>query len=509
MHELEIFLLIFLTATIGLAVLADVVRVPYPIVLVVGGSAIGFVPGMPDVSLEPDLVLVIFLPPLLYGAAFFSSLRDLRRDVRSIGLLAIGLVIATVGVVAVVAHSVIGLSWEMSFVLGAITGPTDAVAPGAILRRLGAPRRIVTIIEGENLTNDWTALVLYKFAVAAAVTGTFEFAQAGPKFIATGVGGVVIGLLVARVIREVRYRLDDPPIEISISIVSGYFAYLPAEALGVSGVIAAVTTGIYMGWYTPILTTPAVRIQGQSIWEVLTFAVNALLFLLVGLQLPTIIDGLAGYSAGEVAFWTVLIGVVTIAVRLVYVFAFMYVAERGASWRPTAVIAWSGMRGSVSLAAALAIPADVGGRELVIFVALGVIFATLVLQGLTLGPLIDALGVEDDGGARDEELLARVRGAEAAADRLAALADEEWVHEGTLNRLQGLYSYRRQRLGARLDGDSDHGLEKRSAAYRRLMRELLTAERETLMDLRNSGAISDEVRRVVERDLDLEESRLG
>ena len=206
---------------------------------------------MPEVELDPDLVLLIFLPPLLYGAAFFTSLRDLRDNARPIALLSIGVVFATMGAVAVVAHQVIGLDWAESFVLGAIVSPTDAVAPAEIMRRVGAPRRLLTVVEGENLTNDWTALVLYRVAVAAVVSGSFSLAEASFEFVVSGVGGLAVGLAVGRVIREVRRRLDDPPIEITISILSGYAAYLPAEELGLSGVIAAVTVGVYMGWHTP------------------------------------------------------------------------------------------------------------------------------------------------------------------------------------------------------------------------------------------------------------------
>jgi Na+/H+ antiporter len=524
-HHIEVVLFGVIVATAALAVVAEKVRVPYPITLVVGGVAIGFFPGMPEIQLDPKIVLVIFLPPLLYGAAFFSSLRDLRRNVQAIGLLAIGLVIVTMLTVALVAHGVIGLSWRVAFVLGAVVAPTDAVAPAEIARRLGTPRRIVTVIEGENLTNDWTALVLYKFAVAAVVSGSFSLAQAGPRFIASGVGGVAAGLAAGAAIRYVRYRLDDPPTEITISLLSGYVAYLPAEALGLSGVIAAVTCGIYMGWYTPILTTPVVRIQGVSTWEILTFILNAALFLLVGLQLPRIIDNLPGFSTGELLGYAALISAVVIVTRVISVFLLTYAPRRlfhsirrcepDPPWETTAVIAWAGMRGAVSLAAALAIPATIDGggafpeRDLLIFLTVSVIFVTLVFQGLTLGPLIDRLGIEDDGQAAGEETLARVRGAEAASTRLEELAVEEWVREDTAQRLVGLYEYRARRYGARVDGDGDGELETQSANYRRLMRELIEAERVALIEMRNSGEISDEVRRHVERDLDLEESRLG
>ena len=260
-------------------------------------------PGVPEVELDPDLVLLIFLPPLLYGAAFFTSLRDLRDNARPIALLSVGVVFATMGAVRWWRIDVIGLDWAESFVLGAIVSPTDAVAPAEIMRRVGAPRRLLAVVEGENLTNDWTALVLYRVAVAAVVSGSFSLAEASFEFVLSGVGGLVVGLAVGRVIREVRRRLDDPPIEITISILSGYAAYLPAEELGLSGVIAAVTVGVYMGWHTPELTTAVMRIQTTAVWEILMFLLNAVLFLLVGLQLPTVLDNISGHTTGELILW--------------------------------------------------------------------------------------------------------------------------------------------------------------------------------------------------------------
>ncbi|MGH2743108.1 MAG: Na+/H+ antiporter [Thermoleophilaceae bacterium] len=523
MDHIELVIFGLLLGVAGLAVLARVIGVPYPITLVVGGSGIGFIPGVPSVELEPDLVLLIFLPPLLYGAAFFTSLRDLRRNARPIALLAIPLVGVTMVAVAVVAHEVIGLGWAEAFVLGAIVSPTDAVAPAEIMRRIGAPRRLLTVVEGENLTNDWTALVLYRFAVAAVVTGSFSLGEATIKFVLTGVGGLVIGLAAGWIIRQVRSRIDDPPTEITISILSGYAAYLPAEELGASGVIAAVTVGIYMGWHTPQLTTPVMRMQGVSVWEILTFLLNAVLFLLVGLQLPTVIDGISGYSAGELIFWGLLVSAVVIGVRLLWGFTVTYLIraldrravqrERRASARERLVIGWAGMRGSVSLAAALALPLDVdaGGefpaRELIILLAYIVILVTLVGQGLTLAPLIERLGVIDDGSEEREEVSARIRLAEAALARVEELREEDWTRDDTLDRVRGMYDYRRRRFSAREDGDGEQ-YEERTGAYQRLMYELFDAQREELIGLRNRGDISDEVRRRVERELDLEESRL-
>jgi CPA1 family monovalent cation:H+ antiporter len=383
---------------------------------------------------------------------------------------------------------------------------------------------MLTVIEGENLTNDWTALVLYKFAVAAVVSGSFSLAEAGLKFVWSGVGGLLVGLLAGLIIREVRRRVDDPPTEFTISLLSGYAAYLPAEELGVSGVIAAVTVGIYIGWHTPELTTPVTRLQGVAIWEVLTFLLNALLFLLVGLQLPSVIDNISGHSAGELIGWGLLISAVVIGVRLIWQFTVVYLIRaidrrevqraRRANWRMRLVGGWAGMRGAVSLAAALAIPlhtdsgADFPERDLIIFLTYSVLLATLVGQGLTLAPLIRLLGVEDDGAEEREEVAARVRVAEAAIERTAELDGEDWVRTDTLERVRALYDYRRRRFGAIGDGDGTE-YEERSSAYIRLMYELFDAQREALLTLRNAGVISDEVRRRVERDLDLEESRLS
>jgi monovalent cation/hydrogen antiporter len=522
--HVELIVFGLLLAVAALAVVARFVHVPYPITLVLGGLVIGFVPGVPTVELDPDLVLLIFLPPLLYGAAFFTSLRDLRKNARPIALLSIGVVFVTMGAVALVAHAVIGLGWAESFVLGAIVSPTDAVAPAEIMRRLGAPRRLLTVVEGENLTNDWTALVLYKFAVAAVVTGSFSLAEASMSFVVNGVGGVLIGLAVGWLIREVRSRVDDPPTEITISILSGYAAYLPAEEIGVSGVIAAVTVGIYMGWHTPQLTTPVMRMQGVAVWEVLTFIVNAVLFLLVGLQLPRILDDISGFSAGELVGWAALVSAAVIGVRLLWQFTVPYVVRaldrrpsqvrRRSSPRERLIVGWAGMRGSVSLAAALALPleTDAGApfpeRDLLIFLAFAVILVTLVGQGLTLGPLINLLGICDDGAEGREEVFARVRVAEAAIERIDEISGAEWVREETVGRVRGLYDYRRRRFSASADGDGTE-YQERTDAYRRLMYELFDAQREALIGLRNEGAISDEVRRKVERELDLDETRIA
>jgi monovalent cation/hydrogen antiporter len=524
-EHLELLIFGILLAIPALAVLAGRVGVPYPVTLVVGGAIIGFVPGVPEVELDPDLVLLIFLPPLLYGAAFFTSLRDLRDNARPIALLSVGVVFATMGAVAILAHQVIGLDWAESFVLGAIVSPTDAVAPAEIMRRVGAPRRLLAVVEGENLTNDWTALVLYRVAVAAVVSGSFSLAEASLQFVVSGLGGLLVGLAVGWVIREVRRRLDDPPTEITISILSGYAAYLPAEELGLSGVIAAVTIGVYMGWYTPELTTAVMRIQTTAVWEILMFLLNAVLFLLVGLQLPTVVDNLSGHTTGELVLWGVLVSAVVVVVRVAWQFTVVYLIRavdrreiqraRRSTWTQRMVVGWAGMRGAVSLAAALALPqhTDSGApfpeRNLLIFLAFAVIVATLVGQGLTLGPLIRRLGLPGDESEHEEEVRARLETSAAALARIEELSNEDWVRDDTAERVSGIFRYRQRRFGAQADGDSDgEQYEERTDAYRRLMYELFDAQRHALLSLRNQGAIGDEVRRRIERELDLEESRI-
>lgn len=510
---------------VGLLLLAasQFVRIPYPIVLVIGGALIGFIPGAPTVTLSPDLVLVAVLPPLLYGGAFFTSLRELRANMRAIGFLAVGLVLVTMLAVAAVAHEVIpGLAWPQAFVLGALVSPTDPTAASAIAERLGLPRRLVALIEGESLVNDGTALVAYRFAVAAVVTGSFSLMEASWRFVVSVAGGIAVGLAVGWLIRQLRRRLDNPPVEITVSLLSGYFAYLPARALGVSGVLAAVTVGIYMGWHTPELTTPQTRLQGVAVWEIVFLLLNGLLFALVGLQLPHILDSLSGRSTAELLGYAAVVSLVVIGARIAWLLGTYIVArlsrraredDPAPSWQAKAVVSWSGMRGAVSLAAALALPlsTDAGrpfpDRNLIIFLTFGVIFATLVLQGLTLAPLIRVLDLKEDG-LEKEEAKARIRAAEAAVARLDELAGEDWVLDDTAERMRGLYEFRQRRFRSRFDPDGDGSTEERSIAYQRLRRELLDAERQEVEELRRQGVIGDDVMRRVVRDLDLEDQRL-
>jgi CPA1 family monovalent cation:H+ antiporter len=511
--------LVLLIAVAGMLAVAPALRIPYPILLVLGGLAIGLVPGMPTVELRPELIFFGVLPPLLYGAAFFTSLRDLKATVRPISLLALGLVIATTVGVAVVAHAFVdGLTWPSAFVLGAIVSPTDPLAATTIARRLGVPRKLVTIVEGESLVNDGTGLVLYRVAVAAVVTGSFSELYTADLFVVTAAGGVAVGLAVGWLVRQVRLRLDNPPAEVTISLLTGYFAFIPADLLGVSAVLAAVTAGIYLGWHTPELTTSRVRQQGLAVWEIVQYLLNALLFVLVGLQLPVVVAALGDIPNARLIGYGVLVSATVIVLRFAWVFAVIdapkRIAGRMPSWHGGVFLSWAGMRGAVSLAAALALPLETDAgtafpdRDLILFLTFGVILVTLVGQGLTLPVVIRLLRLEDDGIEEREDAEARIHAAEAALARLEELEDEDWVREDTAERVRGAYRFRANRFRARIDDGDDGAIEARSLDFQRLRRELLDVERDAVSELRRAGVISNDVWLRVTRDLDLEDLRL-
>jgi monovalent cation/hydrogen antiporter len=370
-NQAELLIGGLLVAIAVLGALARRLSIPYPIVLVIGGAVFGFIPGVPTVKLDPDVVLVVFLPILAYSAAFFANLGDIRSNLRGITLSSVGLVLVTMTAVAIVAHAVIGLPLAAAFALGAVVSPTDPLAAGVIMRSLDAPRRLVSSVEGEGLFNDATALVAYRVAVAAVVAGSFSLGHATVKLVADAAAGIAIGLAVGWIISEVRKRTPDPEISVTISLVSGYAAFVPANAVGASGVLAAVTTGIYMGIRGPSIIPARVRLQGNFTWEIIDFIVNSVLFVLVGLQLRGIVEDLSGYTAADLIGWALTVCGVTVLIRLVWFFTVPYLIraldrrpsqrERRVSARERLVIGWSGMRGAVSLAAALALPLTVNG----------------------------------------------------------------------------------------------------------------------------------------------------
>jgi len=521
-------LIFLLGAAALLTQLARVLRVPYPVFLVLGGLAIGFVPGLPAVSISPDVIFLVFLPPLLSAAAFFSSPRELREHLTPITLLAVGLVLFTTALTALGAHFLIDMPWAVAFVLGAILSPTDPVAAEAVFRRLGVPGRVRVILEGESLVNDGTGLVAYRLAVAAVVTGAFSVWEAGLSFLLVGGGGLLLGLALGWVVLPLWARVRDPVIFIALSLLTAYAVYILAEeVLHVSGILAVVSYGLYRGWRDPrIFPDATTRLQNISFWQVLVFLLESMLFILVGQQLPAIIEGLGNYSVAQVLSYAALVYAAVLGARMIWFFTTPYllpVFDRllrnrylRSPWQERLVMGWSGMRGAISLAAALAVPTVVADgspfpdRELVLFLTFAVILLTLVLQGLTLKPLIDALRLDSEEQAHKVmELEARLAGAHAALDRLKGLGDER-VPQGARERTREQYEERLRRYEAGIDagGTTDEYAET-SAAWRDWRRELIAAEREAVLSLRDRGEISPEVMRRVMRDLDLEESRIG
>jgi CPA1 family monovalent cation:H+ antiporter len=515
-------ILICLVAVALLAIVARKIRIPYPILLTIGGVVLALIPGLPAIHLEPKLVFNLFLPPLLYPAAIFTSWRDFRLNLRSILPLGIVLVLLTMTVTAYLFHHLVGLPLAVGFVFGAIMSPPDAVAALAVTQNLRVPRKIIVILEGESLVNDATSFISFRFAVVAVITGTFSLAQAGLQFLFVATGGICVGLAVGWLIVQVQKRLDDPPVQTLFSLLTPYVAYFSGEGLHVSGILAVVIAGIYIGWRAPRILSGRMRLQAFPVWEMVTFILNGILFMLIGLQLPQVMDALAPGTATRVAWLAIVFVAVIVLVRFVWVFGATYLPrllsstfrrKNPAPWKHTALIAWTGMRGADSLAGALAIPFVLGngepfpGRELILLLTFCVIFATLVLQGLTLAPLVRWLGVLDDHVTEKEEILARLKANEAALARLEELGSSNRARAQTVERLRSEYEDRVRQL--RIETPDEERVSRLySRDFEELSRELLQTERDTIIGLRNEEAINDQALRRIQRDIDLAEARL-
>lgn len=526
-NQIELLLGLLVVVAV-LAIIARRISIPYPILLVLGGLGLAMIPGLPRIHLAPNLIFLIVLPPLLYPAALFTSWRDFHANLRPIMLLAVGLVLFTTCAVGFFAHHLVqGLPMAAAFALGAIVSPPDAVAATAITKRLRVPRRIVTILDDESLVNDAIALVAYRFAVAALMTGAFSLTEATLRFFVVALGGVGIGLIVGWLAARVQRRLDDPPVQVTISLLTPFAAYLASERLGVSGVLAVVTAGVYLGWRSPEIITSRMRLQAGPVWEMIEFLLYGFVFMLIGLQLPEVLQGIKATS-GTILRPTIealLISVVVIVVRFVWVFAAAYLPrllsrslrERDPypDWRHVAIIAWTGMRGVLSLAAAIALPSfslntntSVPGRNLIIFFTFVVILVTLVFQGLSLPYLIRWLKVVDGGETEKEEREARLKANLAALARVAELEENEHLPPELVQRLRTEYEDRIRQLEAPVSGEVSEKRGLFSQDYIRLEEEALRTERQTILQLRNERTINDEALRRIQRDLDLAEERL-
>ncbi|WP_459645407.1 Na+/H+ antiporter [Kineococcus sp. NUM-3379] len=517
--------LLFLLAVTAVAAFARRSGLPGPILLVLAGIAASFVPGVPEFELDPELVLVLVLPPLLYSSAISSSLTGFRRYRRPIGLLSVGYVLFCTALVGVVAHAVVPqMPWAVAFLLGAVVAPPDAVAASAVARRAGLPRKLLTILEGESLLNDATALTAYRVALAAVLTGGFSWAEGLARFAWACAGGLAVGLAVAWLVLRVRRRLRDPVVENAVSLFTPFAAYLPAEELHASGVLAVVVAGLVLGHRGPREVGPATRLQTEAVWRMVDFVLEGVVFALIGLQLRGLLESLEGYDPARVAGAAVAVVAAVVLGRFAWVFPATHLprllsrrvreSEPPPPWQGVVVVGWAGMRGVVSLAAAFAVPvvddsgAPVPARDLVLFLTFCVIACTLLVQGLTLAPLIRRSGL------REDPVPDRIAAAEAlqvassaSLEHLdAALAGEaEPLPPGVEERLRHAAEVRRLRAWERLGRQS---AETPSAAYRRLRRQMIDVERRTLVGLRDSGRLPDPLLREAVHELDHEESLL-
>lgn len=519
--ELGPIQLVFLTLAfaVGLTYIARRLRIAEPILLLLGGIALSQLPDLPDIVLAPDLVFLLFLPPILFAAAYFTPIRDFRANLRPILLLAVGLVLVSTVAVAFVAQQLTGMPVAAAFALGAIVAPPDAVSATAVFRRLGVPRRIVTILEGESLLNDASALIAYRAAVVAAGPVAFSLSESIVDFLVVSVGGLAIGAIVGAIVTRTLHRTADPVIEIIVSLLAPVSAYLAAEQFGFSGVLATVVAGLITGQRAARVLSPDARLMGAGVWQTFIWLINAFVFMLIGLQLPAILRAvLAVYRPEQLLGLGLAISVTVILIRIVWVYPATYLPRffsaklRERDPYPPArsvfIISWAGMRGVVSLAAAFALPPDFPSRDLILFLTFCVILATLVGQGLSLPWLIRHLGVLAPAGQDGEEVHARLAAVEAALRRLEGLRHDFPDHLPLIEQLRSEYEHEAEHVMPTPGKEPDEATRE-LLEHRAIRNALLVTQREAVIALRDAGIINDETLRAIERDLDLEALRAG
>lgn len=518
-YTLEIILGLFI-AVVALGLVAKKLKIPYPIVLVIGGLLLSFIPKLPKVELDPDLIFLTILPPILFAGGFFTSPGAFRFNAAPISMLAVGLVVITTFAVAAFIHGLGALSWPAAFLLGAVVSPTDAIAATAITQRLKVAHPIITVIDGESLVNDASALVIYRLVLGTMVAGTFSFFTASLEFIAVCIGGVAFGLIFGFIATKILKQITDAALSITISLILPFLSYLSADVLHMSGVLAAVTAGLYVGKQMPLIVSPIIRLEAHAIWRMIIFLLNGAAFILIGLQLPYILIELRDYSLSLLIFSAFLLNIVVIVVRLLWVGISIYlpvtlvpklkVKYPYLTLKHSFLVGWCGMRGVVSLAAALALPMAISGRlfperSLIIFLTFTVIFATLIFQGLTLPFIIRKLKILDDTSKNQEEAAVRLKVSQAAISKLIEITKErEEVQQMDLAEIH--LKYHNKIYGAKklLTASGDE----KARAMVRLQLELLHAEREKIVSLRNQGIISNDVARRILNDIDFEAVRL-
>jgi CPA1 family monovalent cation:H+ antiporter len=522
-QALEVVFLLLLLFVVVFGALARRLQTPYPIILVLAGLLLSFIPGTPKITLNPDVIFFVVLPPLLYSAAWLTSWREFSYNLVSILFLAFGLVLFTVlGVARVAPWFFSGFDWRMGFVLGAVVAPTDAIAATSIAKQVGLPKRIVDLLEGESLVNDASGLLALELGIAMLVGGETATISAGlVRLLSLTTAGIAIGLLVGAIVNWVEVRIDHGPIEIALSIMVPYVTYLAADSVHASGVLAVVACGLYLSRKSSTFFSASVRLQVSAVWDALSFILNGLVFVLIGLQLPKVLAGIRDYSLGQLLLYGMIFSALLIALRLFWIFPGAFLAnlirrrilhqkERRPPLRQIFVVGWTGMRGVISLAAAIALPttlahgAPFAQRDLIIFLTFSVILVTLVLQGLTLPPLVRALGLAGTDGRNTEEEQARCIIVEAAISYLKRAREED------SNGLDEIYDDLEQHYGHRLatlKGDLNDIHTDHYQQSVKLSRDLLRVERQTAVRLRNEGRINDELLRDLERELDLSEAR--
>jgi CPA1 family monovalent cation:H+ antiporter len=544
MAALELILLL-LAVSAGLRLVAERLRVPYAAILVVGGLVLAFIPGLPQVTLPPEVLFLVFIPPLLYAGAIAYPLREFRREIGAILRLSVVLVVISTAAVAVVAHWLHpSFTWAAAITLGAIVSPPDPVAVLSIMRPLHIPRTIVSILEGEGLINDATALVIYRLAILAAVTGAFSPSEAAIRFLVGGSGGVAIGLLIGVVVQRVhRVTRAVPVVANTVSLLTPFASYLLADLVGASGILAVVATGMYAARTVPKVVGPVIRQQFTGTWTVVTFMLESLVFILVGLELPYVARALNRFPLSMLLREAAIVSLCVVLVRLVWVMPSAYIFRalgrwfRGSKeplppWRWVLFIAWSGLRGADSLVLALSLPlvtasgARFPARDQIIFISFSVIFITLVVQGPTLAPFARWLGMEADENEGPEDAHARLAAAEAGLKTLEQPEFADSPYPEVVRYLKQRHRQRARRWAAReaepnesepedVAHDHDHFTiapsheaaeidDRRAIEYRRVRGAMLIAEQDAILDLRDRGVIADDVMRNIQRDLDLE-----
>jgi Na+/H+ antiporter len=521
-----LILLLAVISVVGLV--AKRLKIPPAILLVITGVGLALIPDLPTLELAPDLVLVLVLPPIIYWDAVKMSWKEFRFNLRAITLLAIGAVVFTTVAIAAATHWLLGFPWAVGFVLGAIVSPPDAVAPLAIARRLQLPRRLMVVLEGEGLANDATALVLYRFAVVAVSVGSFSFVEAAGTFMAILAGEIVWGIGAGWLMLRLRRWVRDPGIEIMLSILTPFVAYWPPEQLGGSGVLATVTAGLYVSWNGSRLIPAATRVPGAVFWDFLTYLIEGMVFLITGLQARTLIPAIRHYTLAEIAVAAAVVCAVVIITRFIWVFPSTYLPrwlfpairrnDPYPPWQHPTILGFAGIRGIVSLAAALAIPFSLADgspfpdRDLILILTFCVLFVTLVGEGLTLPAVTHALGLANAGrrerqADQEQEYKVRRRAIEAAIERLDALATSRNLPESVVGPIRAHQRKRLEDVEQRKDGNEHH--RRLAELGDELELSLIEAERELIDDLYRAGELKDEGRRHIQRDLDLRDTLLA